>query len=197
MFARKMHTLLPSLNERTFVALDFETADYGADSACAIGIVRVENLRIVARQAILIRPPRPRVMFTHIHRITWPMVKDSLPFAGVWTALQPYFEGASLLVAHNSSFDKKVLHTCCMRAGLAIPELPFLCTVHLSRYIWNTKPNDLKSVCQRLGIPLNHHNAGSDAEASARIVIAAAATHGANAAEANSRNKSELPAALG
>ena len=53
MFARKMHTLLPTLKERTFVALDFETADYGADSACAIGIVRVENLRIVAKQAIL------------------------------------------------------------------------------------------------------------------------------------------------
>ena len=68
MFARKMHTLLPSLKERTFVALDFETADHGADSACAIGIVRVENLRIVAKEAILIRPPRSRVMFTHVHR---------------------------------------------------------------------------------------------------------------------------------
>jgi DNA polymerase-3 subunit epsilon len=181
--ARRLHKLLPSLRDRTFVALDFETADYGADSACAIGIVRVENLQIVAKQAILIRPPRPRIMFTHIHRITWPMVKDSLPFAGVWTALRPYLEGASLLAAHNSAFDKKVLHTCCTSSGLAIPELPFLCTVHLSRHIWNTRPNDLKSVCQRLEIPLNHHDAGSDAEACARIVIAAAATHSAKVAE--------------
>jgi DNA polymerase-3 subunit epsilon len=31
----------------------------------------------------------------------------------------------------------------------------------------------LKSVCRRLGIALNHHDAGSDAEACARIVIAA------------------------
>ena len=27
----------------TFVALDFETADYSPDSACALGLVRVEN----------------------------------------------------------------------------------------------------------------------------------------------------------
>ncbi len=179
MFARKMHALLPSLKERTFAALDFETADYGADSACSIGVVRVENLQIVARETLLIRPPRSRIMFTHIHRITWPMVKDSEAFPGVWAKLQPLLEGASLLAAHNSAFDKRVLHTCCLRAGLPIPEFPFLCTVHLSRYIWNTRPNDLKSVCQRLAIPLNHHDAGSDAEACAKIVIAAAATHGA------------------
>jgi len=178
MFARKMHTLLPALKERTFVALDFETADYGADSACAIGVVRVENLRITAREAILIRPPRTRIVFTHIHRITWPMVKDSESFAGVWTKLQPVFDGASLLVAHNSSFDKRVLYACCQRAGVPVPEIPFLCTVHLSRFIWNARPNDLKSVCQRLAIPLNHHDAGSDAEACAKIVIAAAAARG-------------------
>ena len=33
----------------TFVALDFETADYPRDSACALGLVRVENHRIVQR----------------------------------------------------------------------------------------------------------------------------------------------------
>jgi len=181
MFARRMHTLLPSLAERTFAAIDFETADHGPDSACSIGVVRVENLRIVARETILIRPPRPRIIFTHIHHITWSMVQDSPTFAEVWRKLQPILEGASLLAAHNSAFDKRVLHSCCARAELPIPEHPFLCTVHLSRHIWNTRPNDLKSVCQRLAIPLNHHDAGSDAEASARIVIAAAAAHGANA----------------
>jgi DNA polymerase III subunit epsilon len=170
MFARKMHALLPKLKERTFVALDFETADHGADSACSIGVVRVENLRIAARETVLI-------LFTHVHRITWPMVKDADPFAGVWTNLQHLFEGASLLVAHNSSFDSRVLKACCQRAGLPTPAIPFLCTVHLSRCVWNDRPNDLKSVCRRLAIPLNHHDAGSDAEACARIVIAAAAAH--------------------
>ncbi len=31
----------------TFVALDFETADHGHDSACSVGLIRVEGDRIV------------------------------------------------------------------------------------------------------------------------------------------------------
>ena len=36
------------------------------------------------------------------------------------------------------------------------------------------KPANLPAVCRRLGIGLIHHDAASDAEACARIVIAAA-----------------------
>jgi DNA polymerase-3 subunit epsilon len=35
--------------EQTFVAIDFETADRGLDSACSVGLVRVEGGRIVER----------------------------------------------------------------------------------------------------------------------------------------------------
>jgi hypothetical protein len=34
----------------TFAAMDFETADYGRDSACAIAVVRVVGLAIVFAQ---------------------------------------------------------------------------------------------------------------------------------------------------
>jgi DNA polymerase III epsilon subunit-like protein len=42
----------------TFVAIDFETADHGPDSACAVGLVRVSGAEIVERKYYLIRPPR-------------------------------------------------------------------------------------------------------------------------------------------
>ncbi len=160
--------------EQPFVAIDFETADHDADSACAVGLVRVEGLKIVHREAVLRRPPRSRILFTHIHRITWDMVKDSPEFAEVWPRLVPLLDGASLLAAHNAPFDRRVLTTCCTVAGLPVPPLPFLCTVQVSRRTWGLKPNDLPSVCRRLGIGLLHHDAASDAEACARIVIAAA-----------------------
>jgi DNA polymerase III epsilon subunit-like protein len=55
----------------TFVGLDFETADHGADSACAVGLVRVEDDRIIRREHYLIRPTRndcgifaPQVLLT-------------------------------------------------------------------------------------------------------------------------------------
>jgi DNA polymerase-3 subunit epsilon len=158
-----------------FVAIDFETADYGADSACAVGLVRVEELRVVCRETVLIRPPRRRFVFSYLHGITWEAVADAPPFAEAWPRLAPMLEGAAFLAAHNASFDRRVLAACCAVAGLSVTEAPFLCTVQLARRTWRQRRNDLASVCRRLGIGLNHHDAGSDAEACARIVIAASA----------------------
>jgi len=155
------------------VAIDFETADYGPDSACAVGLVRVEGWQIVRKEVVLLRPPRPRVMFTHVHGITWDMVKDAAPFRDAWPRLAPLLDGATTFAAHNAPFDRRVLAACCAAAGLPVPPLPFVCTVQLARRRWGLKPNNLPAVCQRLGIGLTHHDAGSDAEACARIVIAA------------------------
>jgi DNA polymerase-3 subunit epsilon len=55
----------------TFVAIDFETADDGRDSACAVALVRVENLEIVRRETRFVRPPRRQFRFSHLHGITW------------------------------------------------------------------------------------------------------------------------------
>ena len=41
-----------------FAAIDFETADYESDSACAVAVVTVENGEIADRFYRLIRPPR-------------------------------------------------------------------------------------------------------------------------------------------
>jgi DNA polymerase-3 subunit epsilon len=46
-----------------FVALDFETANRYRDSACAIGLVRVENNQIVEKVSYLIRPPQRQFEF--------------------------------------------------------------------------------------------------------------------------------------
>jgi DNA polymerase-3 subunit epsilon len=164
---------LPPL-DAPFVAIDFETADHGADSACAVGLVRVEELKIVARETLLIRPPRPQIVFSWVHGITWSMVQEAPVFRDAWAKLAPLVEGASFLAAHNAPFDRGVLAACCTAAALAPPAQPFVCTVQLARRKWAMKPANLPAVCRRLGIGLIHHNALSDAEACARIVIAAA-----------------------
>jgi DNA polymerase-3 subunit epsilon len=157
----------------TFVALDFETADYYPDSACALGLVRVENHRIVQRTYHLIRPPRRRFVFTHLHGITWEDVARQPTFGELWPSLTPFLAGADFLAAHNASFDRSVLHRCCETAGLTPPAIPFECTVRLARQTWNLYPTKLNNVCDHLGITLRHHHAASDAEACALIVIAA------------------------
>lgn len=156
-----------------FAAIDFETADYEPDSACAVALVRVRDGRIVARDQRLIRPPRRDFAFTHIHGITWSDVRDRPRFGDVWRQMAPILEGAVFLAAHNAPFDRNVLRACCDAAGLRPPPLEFTCTVRLARRVWGIYPTKLPDVCRRLGIPLRHHDAASDAEACARIVMAA------------------------
>jgi DNA polymerase III subunit epsilon len=163
-------------NGQPFVAIDFETADYGSDSACAIGLVRVENSQIVRREVSYIRPPRSRFDFTYVHGITWQMVAKEAIFGDVWPRIRSILDGATFLAAHNARFDRGVLTSCCAMAGLPVPALPFVCTVQLAKAQWGLFPNDLPSVCRRLKIDLRHHDPISDAEACARIVLAAASS---------------------
>jgi DNA polymerase-3 subunit epsilon len=157
----------------TFVAIDFETADYGRDSACAIGLVRVEGTRITRREKRLIRPPRRDFVFSYIHGIEWKHVAAEPAFLQVWRSLATVLDGADFLAAHNASFDKSVLRACCAAGGVELPPQPFECTVKLARATWGLRPTTLPDVCRHLRLKLDHHDALSDAEACARIVMAA------------------------
>ncbi len=156
-----------------FAAIDFETADPGRDSACAVAVVRVEGGRIAARSFRLIRPPRRRFAFTHIHGISWADVAGEPAFGEVWPEVEPLLRGVRFVAAHNAPFDRGVLRACCAAAGLEPPPVDFECTVRLARRVWNLWPTRLPDVCRHLGIELRHHDAASDAEACARIVMAA------------------------
>ena len=68
----------------TFVAIDFETADHGPDSACAVGLVRVSGTTIVKRKYYLIRPTRSSFFFTPVHGITWEHVQRKPTFEALW-----------------------------------------------------------------------------------------------------------------
>ena len=157
-----------------FVAIDFETADHGRDSACAVGLVRVRKGKIVKRERHLIRPPRKTFFFTYIHGIAWSHVANKPDFAALWPKLEKSLAGAEFLAAHNAGFDLGVLNACCSAAGVKAPALPFLCTVKLARRAWSIRPTKLPDVCRHLGLKLDHHDALSDAEACANIVLAAA-----------------------
>ncbi len=121
----------------------------------------------------LIRPPTREFVFTGIHGLTWNDVRQAPTFADLWPGLSTALADADFVVAHNAAFDRGVLHACCATYGLEPPSLAFRCTVKLARERWNIRPTRLPDVCNRLRIALQHHDAGSDAEACARIVLAA------------------------
>jgi DNA polymerase-3 subunit epsilon len=163
----------PPVAQASFVAIDFETADRGPDSACAVGLVRVVGAEIVERTHFLIRPPRQAFQFTYVHGITWAHVAKEPTFADLWPRIDAQLRGVDFVAAHNASFDRSVLRACCEQARLPLPELRFECSMRLARTAWNLWPTKLPDVCRHLGISLRHHDALSDAEACALIVLAA------------------------
>jgi DNA polymerase-3 subunit epsilon len=162
----------PPLSGRV-AALDFETADYGRDSACALSVVVIENDQIAARWTSLIRPPRREFVFTYIHGIAWADVADQPTFGELWPTVLKWLGPVDFIAAHNASFDRSVLRACCDKSGHEPVTCPFLCTVKLARTTWGIFPTTLPDVARHLNIPLQHHDAASDAWACAQILVKA------------------------
>ncbi len=156
-----------------FVALDFETADYERNSACAVAAVLVEKGRVVETVYSLIRPPRPSFRFTWLHGISWDDVADQPTFGELWPRLNPLFSEAEFIAAHNASFDRGVMAACGSAYGCRTDFDRYLCTMRLARRLWDIRPTKLSDVCHQFEIPLTHHHAGSDALACAKIVLRA------------------------
>jgi DNA polymerase-3 subunit epsilon len=156
-----------------FAALDFETADYGRDSACAVAVVVAEQGTIVNQLYALIRPPRREFVFSYLHGIKWEDVAREPSFGELWPRLADMLQGVEFVAAHNASFDRGVLNACCAAHGAPPLTVPYLCTMKLSRRHWNLHPTKLSDVCRHFSIPLHHHEALSDAMACAHIVLKA------------------------
>src|ERR1051325_9883289 len=86
-----------------FAALDFETGDYGRDTACALAIVTVENDTVIDVWTRLIRPPRRDFFFTYLHGIAWEHVRNKPSFGELWGEIAAKLEGVSFVAAHNAS----------------------------------------------------------------------------------------------
>lgn len=164
-----------AFNEKKFrfAAIDFETASYSRDSACALSLVLVEGLKVRDQKTILIRPPQREFIFTYLHGISWEDVSEMPDFGGWWPEISSRLQGVDFIAAHNASFDRGVMAACCQTFSVAPPGNPYVCTVQLARKLWNVFPTKLPHVCSYLNIPLNHHDAASDALACAKIVISA------------------------
>ncbi|MEG6503002.1 MULTISPECIES: 3'-5' exonuclease [unclassified Desulfovibrio] len=153
------------------VAIDFETSGFAAHSACAVGLARIEDGHVAEQFYSLVRPPSSRVLFTEIHGLTWPMLKNAPTFGDVWPQMEAFMKGAEVLLAHNASFDRRVLLACCREAGADASGRHFLCTLKGARRSLPLPSKKLNHVCGHFGIALDHHHAGSDATACAEVYL--------------------------
>ncbi|MDF9799733.1 DNA polymerase-3 subunit epsilon [Catalinimonas alkaloidigena] len=162
-----------------FVALDFETANHRRESVCEIGIAIVQDGIVREQKSWLVRPRDNwfNSMNTRIHGIDATKVADAPEFDELWQSVSGYFEGANV-IAHNASFDLSVLRHVLAQYELPFPELSYACSLQVARRAWRGFPSyGLSALSQRFGISLNHHAAGSDAEACAHIMLRAMEAH--------------------
>lgn len=157
------------------IALDFETANERRDSACAVGLAWIADGRVVHRESHLIRPPEMRFSPGNI-RVHGILPADVAGRPGFAEVMAPYLDDLSrgVILAHNATFDLGVLRAGLGRAGLPVPDFAYLCTVQVARRVFpGPEGCGLGKVARRLGITFEHHDAGEDAYACARIALAA------------------------
>lgn len=163
-----------------FAAIDFETANYRPNSACAVGLAVVRGGKVTETFASLIRPPELDFLpeFIEIHGITAEQVADAPTFADVWPGLLRLI-GDGPLACHNSRFDMGVLRACLDTNGITHPAVACLCTLRLARQVLPQLPNHrLDTLAAHFDIPLDHHNAASDAVACAHLALQLASLAG-------------------
>ncbi|NVY97083.1 3'-5' exonuclease [Lactobacillus sp. DCY120] len=167
-----------------FVAMDFETANQKASSACSLALALVENSRIVDTFYTLINPQ------THfnsrniaIHHINPRMVQTAPTFDLVWPHIKALFNEDHLVVAHNAPFDNRVLKETLAFYQLQAAPYWSLDTVRTSRKFYPEFPNHkLNTVAQALKIKLeHHHHALDDTLACAEILLTTQAQVGTEA----------------
>jgi DNA polymerase-3 subunit epsilon len=148
----------------SFTAIDFETAQGKRWSICQVGLVRVENGIIKNQLSVLVQPPFNYYWnnFIDIHGITPNLTRKAQTFDRVWQQIAPFIENQNV-VAHNGfAFDFHCLKQTLEYYEMAVPEYEGHCT-------YKIYGDNLASLCRMYNIPLNHHDALSDAKACAEL----------------------------
>lgn len=164
-----------------FTAIDFETANNHAASACSVGLVKVRGGRVVDRAGWLIRPPfgydDMLEWNTRIHGITAADIVDAPLWADQVDALLAFVDGDTL-AAHNAGFDMGVLSAAQQASGLTVPSLTYLCSLRVARKTYHLDSYRLPVAAMAAGFEnFAHHDALADAEACAAIIVHAAKRH--------------------
>ncbi|WP_167138866.1 exonuclease domain-containing protein [Diaminobutyricimonas sp. TR449] len=167
-----------------FTAIDFETANNSAASACSVGLVKVRDGRVVDTAGWYIRPPLGHDWFsewnTRIHGIEEADIADAAHWIDQLPDLMAFAEDDAL-VAHNAGFDMGVIKAACTASFIDIPSYRYACTLQLARKTYNLDSYRLPVAAMAAGFEdFRHHDAIADAEACAAIMIHAAKRHGAS-----------------
>jgi len=155
--------------------LDFETTGTSAKScrAIEIGIVKIQNLKIIDTFRSFINPgrPIPPYITTLTGISTWD-VSDAPGFNDIADSITKFI-GGSILVAHNMPFDHSFLRMEYTVSDRSIPDNSTLCTLKLARKIYPSLPSkSLGNLAKQFRLMhKNVHRALGDATVTAKLLL--------------------------
>ncbi|MEC8090578.1 MAG: exonuclease domain-containing protein [Bacteroidota bacterium] len=151
-----------------YVVVDVETTGgkYGEEGITEIAIYKFDGLEIIDQLISLINPEKPIQPFVeNLTGINDRMLRNAPKFYEIAKRIVEITTDC-VLVAHNASFDYRMLQTEFDRLGFDF-ERKTLCTVELSKkLIPDVESYKLGKLVRSLGIPLSdRHRAAGDARA--------------------------------
>lgn len=156
-----------------FIAFDFETANSSRHSICSVGMVFVENGKIVDTVYQLIDPEEKFDGYNiHIHGIRPKDIEGAPTFSQFYDKYKGKIQN-KIMVAHYLPFDGYAFRDNLKRYQITPFYNQFLCTYQLSRkLITGQSSYQLNSLCHHFGIELDkHHHALDDAIACANLMM--------------------------
>lgn len=156
-----------------FVAFDFETANSSRHSICSVGMVFVENGKMVDSVYQLINPGEHFDEFNiAIHGITPDDVKDAPTFDVFYEKVREKIQN-KIMIAHYLPFDGYALRDNLERYDIQPGSYQLLCSYQLSKkLLLGQSSYSIKSLCQYYDINLDHHHhALDDAKACAELTL--------------------------
>ncbi|MFF2319385.1 hypothetical protein ACFVTE_24335 [Arthrobacter sp. NPDC058097] len=166
----------------SFTAIDFETANSHRGSACAVGLVKVRDGRIVDGASWLIKPPPGIDDFDPINVELHGITEEDVQNAADWEMslegiLQ--FVCEDPLVAFDAAYDASVMRKATEHQHLDLPAKDFYCALHLAQDHLILPQHRLSDVLDALDLPpVEQHEPRTHALACAQIVPAIAAQRG-------------------
>lgn len=168
--ALKKSSITPPKVQATnaIVGMDFEYLITGRqDTPCQVGLVLIVDDVIVLRYSSLIYVPESiEGTLSYGNGITREMVKNAPSFADVIKVMESICEGATI-VAHNKSTEMSVIKKACELYQIE----SWLTTAAMEDTCKLMGGKGLQESCELHNIELKHHDALSDAEASARLYL--------------------------
>ena len=159
--------------DKTFLFVDVETANSSNDTICAIGSIVVRDGKEYSLYSLI--NPKTHITNTAIHGISDADVVGAPTINDYWTEILKVTGEEFIVVGHNVPFDISVLHKDLNRYGIEFNSTRKVDTMAIAKdilYNFSTQSGDLKldTLCRKLNICLDHHNAASDISATKQVL---------------------------